>query len=184
MKNFVFGYGSLINLQSAEKTLGRAVRESDVQIVNLVNYSRVWRLIGQVIVDNYQDPVNAAFLDIAYQNGAVSNGILIEVTSDELKKLDKREKHYRRINITQFIRPQVQDGKIFTYQGEPEFFADNFPNPVVLTQYVKMVEQGTEYWGKEFSDQFNKTTRHHQFKTVDGHYKFYDVEQSILTGRD
>jgi len=185
MKNYIFGYGSLINLQSAAKTLGRTVKDSEVLIVDAKNYTRVWRLVTQVIVSECRDkPVNAVFLDIADQSEKELNGILIKVSINELKKLDIREKDYRRIDITNYIHPQVQDSKVFTYQGKPEFFVENFTNPIILTQYLNVLHQGIQHWGKEFFDKFEATTQPCNFGTLHGAYKFCDKEQNILTGRD
>ena len=185
MKHFIFGYGSLINLESAAKTLGRIISDNQVLIVDAKNFSRLWRLVIKVIVNGkLKKPVNAVFLDIANQRGKESNGIVIEVTIDELKKLDIREQHYRRIDITRYIHPQIQDGKVYSYQGEPEFFAENFTNPVVLTQYLNLVDKGVRHWGKDFSNKFEATTQPFNFQMVDGMYKFYNEEQNILTGRD
>jgi len=185
MKSYILGYGSLINLESASKTLGRIISDNEVLIVDVKNYSRLWRLVIEVIVNDYQNkPVNAVFLDIADQGGKELNGIVIEVSMNELKKLDIREKYYSRINITKCIHPQVQDGKVFAYQGKPEFFVENFANPVVLTQYLNIVNKGIRHWGKEFSDKFAATTQPFQFRMIDGDYKFYNKEQNIFTGRD
>lgn len=185
MKNYIFAYGSLINLESAAKTLGRIVNDNEVLTVDAKNYLRLWRLVAQVIVNECRDkPVNAVFLDIADQGGEELNGILIEVTRNELEKLDIREKYYRRIDITEYIHPPVQDGRVFVYQGKPEFFVENFTNPVVLTQYLNIIDKGIRHWGKEFSDRFEATTQPHGFAMIDGVYRFYDKELNILTGRD
>ena len=96
MKSYIFGYGSLINLESVAKTLGRTVNDNQVLIVDAKNYSRLWRLVVQVIVNKYRGkPVNAVFFDIADKHGEELNGILIEVSTYELKKLDIREKYYK-----------------------------------------------------------------------------------------
>lgn len=184
MKNYVFGYGSLINLESAEKTLGRAVRDEEVRIVDADDFARLWRLVVQVTVTGYRDnPVNAVFLDIVDQVGEKCNGILIEVSKDELERLDVREKYYDRIDITENVRPRVSDGKVFVYQGNPKFFAENFPNPRILAQYKDIVRKGTLHWGKDFARNFEQTTRPHRFETIEGPYKFHDPDQNIVTGR-
>jgi hypothetical protein len=185
MKDYIFGYGSIINLESAAKTLGRTVEDHEVLMVEARDFSRLWRVVVPVIVDGYgENPVNAVFLDIEKHQGKGVSGIIIQVTTDELKRLDIREKPYSRIDITPYIHPRVQDGRIFAYQGKPEFFVDNFDNPKVLTQYLNIVYKGLQHWGREFSDRFEETTQPHNFETIDGSYKFGDVEQNILTGRD
>jgi len=185
MKSYIFGYGSLVNIDSAAKTLGRIINDNQVLIVDAIDFSRLWRLVTKVIVNGKQgEDVNAVFLDIAYQRGKESNGIVFEVSIDELKKLDIREQYYRRIDITKYIRPHIQDGKVYTYQGKPEFFAENFTSPVVLAQYLKMIDEGIRRWGKSFSDKFKATTQPLNFTIINGTYKFYNEEQNILTGRD
>ena len=185
IKNYIFGYGSLINLESAAKTLGRIISDDQVLIVDVKNYLSLWRLVIKVIVHGKRKkPVNAVFLDITNQRGKESNGIVIEVSKDELKKLDIREQYYNRIDITKYIHPQIQDSKVYSYQGKPEFFAENFTNPVVLTQYLNIVNKGIKHWGRDFSDKFDATTQPFNFKMINGIYKFFNEEQNILTGRD
>lgn len=154
-------------------------------MVEAIHFSRLWRVVVPVIIHGHKDnPVNAVFLDIEKRRGRTVNGIIIELSIDELKKLDIREKHYSRIDITKYIHPQIQKGKAFAYQGKPEFFVENFANPKVLTQYLKIVYKGIQRWGKEFSNKFEATTLPYSFETIDGAYKFYDKQQNILTGRD
>lgn len=185
MKNYIFGYGSLINLKSATKTLGRTIRDQDVFTVEAQHFSRIWRLVVPVIVDAYIDnPVNAVFLDIEKQHGKVINGIIIEVSLDELKNLDIREKNYNRVDITDYILPQIQRNKVYAYQGKPDFFAENFSNPKILIQYLNILHKGLEHQGKEFTEKFEKTTQSHSFEMINGFYKFLDKKQNIMTGRE
>lgn len=184
MRSYVFGYGSLINLESAEKTLGRMVNRHTVLVVDARSYSRLWRVVVPVVVHGYsQKPVNGVFLDIEEQSGKATNGILIAVNDTELANLDAREKHYNRIDITERISPPVGDGIVFAYQGKPEFFATHFPDTKILNNYLSLIHKGVRAWGKEFSYKFDATTQPHSFEVIDGVYQFCDKEQNRLTGR-
>lgn len=184
MRNFVFGYGSLVNLASAAKTLGRDIERADVQVVEATSYARVWRVVAPVIIPAYsEEPVPAVFLDIVEEHGSRVNGIILEVSAEELAAFDIREKQYTRIDITPYIRPRVENARVFAYQGKPEFFAVGFSNPKVLKDYVELVEAGMRSWGEEFSARFRAGTRPHTLDVIEGEYKFQSQEQSRATGR-
>lgn len=185
MKNYIFGYGSIINLKSAEKTLRRPVKDDEAFLVDLHNYIRVWRLVAPVIVQrDGEQPVHAVFLDVQNEAGKLVNGILIDVNTDELGRLDIREKHYNRIDVTPHVRPPVENSRVFAYQGKPQFFAENFADPKVLARYVDIVYQGIRHWGTEFQKRYEATTLPHHFEVIDGVYRFHDPDQNIVTGRD
>jgi hypothetical protein len=184
MKNYVFGYGSIINLESAAKTLGRPIKDDDAFIVDLQNYVRIWRVVAPVIVHrDGEQLIHAVFLDIQNQVGKSVNGILIDLSIDELNKLDIREKHYNRIDITPHVRPPLDNSRIFAYQGKPQFFVENFADPKVLARYVDIVYQGIRHWGTDFQEKYEATTLPHHFDVIDGVYRFNDPEQNIVTGR-
>jgi hypothetical protein len=66
--------------------------------------------------DGTRPAVMVAFLDVAPQAGALTNGVAIPVASDELPGLDARERNYERIEVTGHIEPAL-DGRVWTYVG-------------------------------------------------------------------
>lgn len=182
---YIFGYGSLVNLESAAKTLGRQVRKTEVLLGNVQDFFRVWRVVIPVTVQGYEaGHANAVFLDIKRSKGDTVNGILIRVSIDELKCLDIREKYYERIDITGLFYPLIEKANIYTYQGKTPFFVENFTHPKVLAEYEKIVQDGLVFWGPEFSYHFRRSTESHGFDVINGAYKFDDDEINSLTGHD
>jgi hypothetical protein len=180
MKTYVFGYGSLVNPESAAKTLGRKLYDKDVSLVEIKNYTRSWGLVVEVILYYRGDgkSINAAFLDIQKIDGKSANGVLIEVNKGKLEKFDKREKYYDRVDVTDDINPRPQEGNVvYTYVGKSAFLARNYRNVKVLHEYQKIVDQGIQHWGQAFCDRFNLTTAAHEFEIVTGTYIFPDCKQ-------
>jgi len=185
MKTFLFGYGSIINLESAEKTIGRTVKEDDVLLVTAKDFLRTWRVVIPVVLNDDQDEtVDAIFLDLEHHKGGTVNGIAIEVSPYECDKLDIREQYYKRIDITECVAPPVPDGRVFTYQGRPEFFVKPAREPKILGLYLDIVYRGVRHWGKEFVDAFEESTQPCIYEVIEGAYKFLDDELNVLTGHD
>ncbi len=184
-KQFVLGYGSLLNLESAGKTLGRLVRPEDVVPVEVEDHLRLWNLVAPVqLIERGNEWVNAVFLDLQPRPGYRANGILIEVSPAELDNLDIREQNYTRLDISAKTADRPDHGTVFAYVGKPEFFAACFEHTAILGRYVEIVEVGLRTWGQRFTDRYQETTQAHDFSIVDGPYRFSDPKQNLLTGRD
>jgi gamma-glutamylcyclotransferase (GGCT)/AIG2-like uncharacterized protein YtfP len=128
---FVFAYGSLATGQRVAPT-----REWDPRgfVADLIGYRRTWG----VAMDNRRDlsgykyytdaggrrpEVFVAFLDLwAAPDGAVVNGLCLPVDATRLAALDRRERNYDRIDVTD--RLAVSAGapggaRVWTYVGSP-----------------------------------------------------------------
>ena len=129
--NFVFGYGSLVNIKNLEQYLKRKLQpDLDYKICSLKNYQRCWNVAmdNQVNLPNYKyyrdsqtkERINAfvAFLNIRPHPSKTILGILFRVTDAELTNLDSRERNYQRINITQQLDIHIT-GNAWTYIGLP-----------------------------------------------------------------
>ncbi len=130
--NFVFGYGSLVNVKNLEQYLKRELTPgSDYLICGLKNFQRCWN----VAMDNSVDLPNykyyrhrqtgkrlnglVAFLNIRPHLDQIISGILFRVSDAELKNLDRRERNYRRINIVNQLDTKLQ-GNAWVYIGLKE----------------------------------------------------------------
>lgn len=185
MKKYVFGYGSLINLESAAKTLQRPIGDDEIRLVSGAGYFRVWRIVVPVRTERESaGVVSAVFLDIKQCGDSDINGVLIETNEEELGNLDIRESSYDRIEITSHVRPRVEDGVVYTYQGKAKFFVEHYDRPVIPGRYLAMVAAGVKHWGTEFSNQYDATTEPCPFEIFDGAYQFCDDIQNFLTGHD
>ncbi len=181
---YVFGYGSLINPKSVQKTLGRELRIEDLLVGRIHDHVRKWQLVDWVIIEGFNEErsVPAVFLDLVRHEGAWVNGILIPLSKEELHKMDQREKNYDRIDVSNLIEPEV-DGQTYTYMGKKDHI--NPPREsCVLVQYEALVEEGLRFWGKAFEQHYYKSTLPHGFPRKEGRYFFTSRQQSRLTGKE
>jgi dephospho-CoA kinase len=120
---FLFGYGSLLPADAAALPPGAVP-------CRLSGYKRRW----SVAMDNARDipgykhyrtpdgdrpDVMVAFLDIAPTPGALVNGAAIPVDEDELPGLDRRERNYRRVDVTDALDRRLPGGSVWAYIGRP-----------------------------------------------------------------
>jgi len=122
---WVFGYGSLLPAGV------RALPEGAVAC-RLSGWRRDWG----VAMDNSRDipgykhyrtqegerpDVMVAFLDIAPDAGGLVNGVAIPVGDDELPGLDRRERNYRRVEVSDSLATRLPDvGPVWAYVGRRE----------------------------------------------------------------
>ncbi len=127
--NFVFGYGSLVNVENLEQHLRRKLTSgSDLMICGLKNFRRCWNIAMNNSLDlpNYKYYCDrqtgkrldgfVTFLNIRPVQSQTIIGILFGVSEQELENLDRRERNYHRINVTSKIDIKIQ-GKAWVYIG-------------------------------------------------------------------
>jgi hypothetical protein len=175
MKTAVFVYGSLLNPDSAARTLGRPVehyREARLPGARFVWGSPQWvRLVG------------AEEKFIAYSANALLNasmddsllGMLIEVSPEEIGRLLVRENGYSLINITrQLSSADVKRAYIFS-----DLRADARMDGPVMAAYHRRITDGVLAQGESFSraylDQIPPVAR-----LIDGDFEFADAEHQLL----
>ncbi|MGD1920057.1 MAG: gamma-glutamylcyclotransferase family protein [Pleurocapsa sp.] len=124
--NFVFGYGSLVNVKNLEQYLKRQLKQNnDYTICSLYNFQRCWNVAMDNKVDlpeykYYRDRFTnkringfVTFLNIRPYSDRIISGILFRVSHKELRKLDLRERNYQRIDITNQLNIQVQNAWVY-----------------------------------------------------------------------
>jgi cation transport regulator ChaC len=115
MTAFVFGYGSL-------------VRRPDGLPCHLLGHRRAWN----VAMDNrrtipgykyYVDPdtgerppVRVTFLNLYPAAEGRVNGVAFPVSAEELDELDRRERNYDRVDVTELVDADL-GGTVWTYLG-------------------------------------------------------------------
>ena len=127
--NFVFGYGSLVCIDSLRQFLGRTLNpELDFTYCGLKNFHRCWNVAmdNRVNIPGYKYYINkntgdrldgfVAFLNIRPQLGKTVTGILFRTSHADLEKLDNREYNYERVDITHKLDIQIQ-GRAWVYIG-------------------------------------------------------------------
>lgn len=179
---WIFGYGSIMNPSSAEKTIRRPILEHGQRVALLKGHSRIWRVVVDVkMKSNLDKEYPAVFLDIVENSSTDCIGTLLNVNTDELLAFDRREEQYGRVNIRNFIYPAMEDD-VFAYFGKDEFIHPP-ENSVVMTQYQKVIDDALSIWGNEFAIQYEKSTIKHKFSFVEGEYLFKSITQNSAAGR-
>lgn len=122
-KELVFGYGSLLSRAHSSP-------DSRPRPVHLDGFRRAWNIAMDNSVDlpgykYYRDPFGrrprlfVTFLNLVRAPGHRVNGVLFEVTAQELRALDVRERNYERIDVTQHVG-ESRLGTVWSYVGNQD----------------------------------------------------------------
>ncbi len=167
-KKYVFGYGSLVSAKDIERTLGHPPEE--LLPATLSGWIRDWSIVldntittRRYELSNHQIPQYVAVLNIrkplANENPTNPNGVLFAVSDEDIAKMDERESHYLRQNITDQIAEKI-DGQIFAYVGMEEFLINQnlLQQAIVPQSYRLVVENGFASFSDQDLKQFRATT--------------------------
>lgn len=146
----VFGYGSLVNNESLQQTIGR--HPSDIHYVNLQGWIRDWSvavannsLKGRYVhahTDTLPDHVLALNIQRDPKSAFGVNGILFAVSEKDLRNLDNREFCYERVDITKDILGQHPFDIVYTYTGLSEYLVSEQHQAVIPKSYQDVVCEG------------------------------------------
>ena len=162
----LFAYGSLLDRRSFVQTLGR---EPDRLISSrLGGWRRRWSLVRDNLAAektfSRQDgelPRWVLGLNLERDESAVpgtTNGALIEVTDDELERLDLRELRYLRVDVTDQVSGHRFD-RVSAYAGRPENYAPEPPeDAVAMAPYLRTIESAYRSLGDGEWELFLETT--------------------------
>lgn len=126
---WVFGYGSLVALESLGDTIGRHLGPGERHAAHLSGYGRRWNygslhLRGDWTHDGVEVRGGLVVsLGLAPSADERCNGVVVRVTDAELALLDRRERDYERTDVTERIAldtPEVAvGGRVVTYVPRP-----------------------------------------------------------------
>lgn len=169
----VFGYASLVNRSSAAETLGRD--PGPLLPARLRGWRRRWSQCRDNIAAEKtfaREPggelprwVLALNVEPVEDEDAVPapNGALVEISEQELERLDVRELRYDRLEVTGQI--EVADGegvpfdRVMAYRAKPErFVAEPPPGAVIIAGYLRAIEAGFSDLGPGERELFFETT--------------------------
>jgi hypothetical protein len=166
----VFGYGSLASPASLAATLGRPVETA--ALARLPGWARGWTL-GR---DNLRSektfaradgsvPRYCLGLNLDPAPGAAGpNGVVVELSEAELRRLDLREVRYQRVDVSAAIAidPGVRAPafeRVIAFRARREHHHPIPPaDAVVLSTYPAAVEAAFAALGREQLDLFRATT--------------------------
>lgn len=180
---YLFGYGSLINLSSAQKSFKRTINQSDLIEVYINGYEKIWNSIEHIYFDDIKEQVDGVFLNLNKNNNSKTNGIIIKITDEELEYLKIREKNYSCIEIQQKDLLNINlDEKIFTFMTtNPDKIAKEKNKKTFIAQkYIDIMTSCIKNYSDEFQDDFLECLDNLPFEIKEGTYNFSDLAQNKL----
>jgi cation transport regulator ChaC len=172
----LFAYGSLVSAESASRTLGRPVEASAV--ARLGGWRRRWSTMRDNLAceKTFARRADGALLghvlglnlEPAEDDEDAPNGVLLELSEEELLRLDVREMRYDRVEVTERLERQHGIDAIFTYRAKPAHFAPQPPErAVVISSYAAFVEAAFNALGAGQRDLYLETTGPPPVEVVD-----------------
>jgi cation transport regulator ChaC len=170
--DYVFGYGSLTwdgrcpvhqaELRDTRRVWGVAMDNTE-DIPGYKHYLRRG--------DGSRPEVCVAFLDLEPAVGESVNGICLEATPERLAELDRRERNYVRVDVTERLSPRPP-GRTWVYVGRPESRARlrrarSRSRAVVSQEYREHVLRGFAGLGREALVSFRRSTEWYGLPVVD-----------------
>lgn len=139
MKNWLFGYASLMDPVSAARTLGASPRMIPVVLsgfgrdfglsIRFPDHYRCAHCKGRVY--------GVAAADCQPDSSSCLAGFALPVSLSQLEACDRREVSYRRVEVSECCEPALP-GRVWVYCGLPEF---RVPPGVLPLAYWQMIEQ-------------------------------------------
>jgi len=174
-KTFLFGYGSLVDHKNLGAFLARlGVVCGEIVDGNLRGYRRLWNVAMNNTVDipgykYYIDPstrerpaVFVTFINIRESAESNCNGVIFEVSEATLPEFDRRERNYRRIDVSGNFHPHV-DGTVWAYIARDEGIARyeeglRTGTAVIHEQYLNAIESAFRASGDAALKAFRQST--------------------------
>ena len=159
----LFAYGSLVSPESVSATLGRTpARPAPAR---LHGWRRRWSqvrdnvAVEKTFARRFDGTVPRHVLGLNLEPADVDavapNGVLLEVSEDELRRLDVREMRYDRIEVEAF----AGFDRVFTYTAKRANRASEPPKgAVVIEAYVHGIERAFAALGAEQLRLYRETT--------------------------
>ena len=176
---YLFGFGSLINLASAQKSFKRVLTQNDLKPVKIKGYERVWNAIESIAFE--EEKVNGVFLNIQKNKDSILNGVVIEISNEELEVLKLREKNYSCIVIksVDVLDETINSDLIaFMTTNKEKIAFIGQENSFIPNKYVDVVKEALKNYDENFKKGFEKTFENYPFPLKEGFYTFTDLIQN------
>jgi len=176
---YLFGYGSLINIKSAQKSFKRKLRQEDLIPVTVQGYAKVWNAIEFIKFDENKS-VNGVFLNLEKNKDKKTNGVLLKITDEELKMLKKREKNYSCITIKATNVKNInlsEDIIAFMTTKEERIAKPACQNCFIASKYIEILTDSFDVYAKDFVSQYKECLGTFPFPLKEGTYAFSDPLQ-------
>ncbi len=176
---YLFGFGSLINLASAQKSFKRVLSQDDLIPVKIKGYERVWNALESIQFE--EEKVNGVFLNIQKNENSILNGVVIEISQEELEILKLREKNYSCITIkSSDVINKTFDSDLIAFMttNEEKLAKIGDVNTYIPNKYIDVVKEALKNYDDDFVKGFEKTFQNYPFVLKEGSYIFTDPIQN------
>lgn len=178
---YLFGFGSLINLSSAQKSFKRVLSQNDLLPVKIKGYERVWNAIESIQFEEENESINGVFLNIKKNENSTLYGVMIEISDEELEILKLREKNYSCITIKKedVLSFEAKDDLIaFMTTREDKLAKIGDKNCFIPFKYTQIVKEALNNYDEDFKKDFEKIFENYPFVLKNGNYTFTDPIQN------
>jgi cation transport regulator ChaC len=176
---YLFGFGSLINLASAQKSFKRVLTQDDLIPIKIKGYERVWNAIESIQFDD--ELVNGVFLNIQKNENSILDGVVIEISQEELEVLKLREKNYSCITIQSkdILNKDFKSDLIaFMTTNEKKLAKVGDLNTFIPAKYIQIIKEALKNYDDDFVKGFKKSLENYPFSLKEGSYIFTDPIQN------
>ena len=177
---YLFGFGSLVNIKSAQNSFkNRELKKEDLIPVKIRGYKRVWNSIESICFE--KEIVNGIFLNIQKDENSYIFGVMIKISEEEFEVLKLREKNYSCVTIKKedtFNQNLDKDLIAFMTTRDDKIAKIGQENCFIPSRYIEIVKEGVKNFSKEFQDNFEDIFSNFPFEIKDGIYTFSDPIQN------
>lgn len=154
----IFGYGSLLQLESLKATVPSAKNLRPVYIEGFRREFTLWDTVGWTETNLDLAGIPFCAVDVVSDSKGWVNGIVFEVAETELPALMEREQEYELVETTAYDFESCQPiGKCMVFTANKNTGRYDF-NSNAQTRYLENCLEGAEIYGAEFLSQFIVTT--------------------------
>ncbi|OUR71024.1 gamma-glutamylcyclotransferase [Arcobacter sp. 31_11_sub10_T18] len=175
---YLFGYGSLINITSAQKSFKRKLLQTDLLPVKIKGYKKVWNSIEDI---EFEERVNGIFLNLEKNDAVDTYGVVIKISDEELEILKIREKNYSCITIdaSKVLNVKLDSNVIAFMTTKTNKIAKiGHENSYIASKYIDIIESSFDSYDEVFIKDYEKCLSDLPFEVKDGTYKFSDPSQN------
>ena len=164
----LFGYGSLLSINSLERTLGHPYT-GPFHVCWLEGWRRSWDIVMPNLKTFFvrtapeaMYPENIVYLNIRPWPGHRVIGVVFIVSDKELSAFDTREWIYNREEVTDRLSGvTITGGPAFVYVGKPEYRLKTPSLPTyaaVRATYLDIIESGLRNLGEKFRAEYESSS--------------------------
>lgn len=180
---WVFGYGSLVDPRSLARTIDRLAQLGvDAFEADLAGYGRRWNYGTLAVGESVDEPgrewrIVALGLTVAVAESV--NGLIARVDDADLAALDRRERNYDRVDVTEAmtVAAGAEIGTVITYVPRPEP-VERFEQAraegtaAISKRYWDLVDNAFASLGPDQRERYRATTPDPGIPVVELHERF------------